>query len=347
MSNSRESIKTLGKDEVPYLHSGISRPTVVALGFFSFFLLFGIFHYWMGGLSASHIGLFCLVLLFYLFHSQSRTLVLIGLPFLFQGFIYDAFRYIPWDWYKPIRIGEIYRLEQMLFGISQGDRIITLCEYLVAYQSAFLDLMMGVVYLSMTPVSILMVVLCWKLRSREVAERYAVAYLMMYVLAFITYLALPSAAPWYVEKFGFLQPTGPVMGDPAGLVRFDHLVGFNLSHNYLHMCPIVFGAVPSMHAGITTLAWLYASKINRSSSFLFGIFNILMCFSAVYFYHHYLIDIILGIAYAAIAFCLAEKILPKKISSLFRFIFGQLDDRGPKPFFGAGGENRGTKRNLA
>ena len=50
----------------------------------------------------------------------------------------------------------------------------------------------------------------------------AAAFLVMNIFADLTYVLYPAAAPWYVAKVGFVQPLGPIPGDPAGLIRFEN-----------------------------------------------------------------------------------------------------------------------------
>jgi membrane-associated phospholipid phosphatase len=61
----------------------------------------------------------------------------------------------------------------------------------------------------------------------------------------------------------------------------------------------VFGAIPSLHIAYPLLAAFFAFQFGALRIFCFC-FYLLMCFSAVYLNHHYILDIIWGSAYALV-----------------------------------------------
>jgi membrane-associated phospholipid phosphatase len=74
-----------------------------------------------------------------------------------------------------------------------------------------------------------------------------------------------------------------------------------------------------MHSALPFVISLFAIKIWKKKVFPVLIFPIGVWFSAVYLGEHYVIDVLGGIAYAAVAFIAVEKILPllsRKISFL-------------------------------
>ena len=64
----------------------------------------------------------------------------------------------------------------------------------------------------------------------------------------------------------------------------------------------VFGALPSLHAAYPFLVWITSLKVFPRAHWLFLGLSLLTGFAAVYLCHHYVIDVLLGLAYATIAY---------------------------------------------
>ncbi len=290
---------------------------------FVFFLVLPLFYcvtlYWVGELKNVHLFLTAFVMLCYFTHAESRLFVILSLPVVAKDIIYDYLRYIPFHWLTPIHVKQPYDYERALFGISQAGRVLTPNEFLAQHLSPVFDFVSGIMYFLNEPMAILMIIYLWKLKNNKVAARYAMAFFLMYVFAYVTYVLYAAAPPWYVAKYGFLQPGGFMPGDPAGMARFDQLIRLPLSAGFYNLSPVVFGAIPSMHAGAAMLIWLYSKSVGKKSSLFFTGYLLLMCFAAVYLQHHYIIDLIIGALYALGAWAVIEKIFPNIAQSLASF----------------------------
>jgi membrane-associated phospholipid phosphatase len=91
-------------------------------------------------------------------------------------------------------------------------------------------------------------------------------------------------------------------------VRFDQHLGTHFFSEMYGRGIDVFGAYPSLHVAYPLLASYMLVKIPRlrwlaPAGFAF---YALMCFSAVYLQHHYIVDILLGTAYAVVAIVVIE-----------------------------------------
>jgi len=302
---------------------GVLLPEAKSLFGFVFFLILPLFYcvtlYWTGELKAVHLFLTGFVLLCYFGHAETRLFVILSIPVILKDIVYDYLRYIPFHWLTPIHVKQPYDYERTLFGISQGGRLLTPNEFLAQYFSAFFDFISGIMYFLNEPMAILMIIYLWKMKNNRIAARYAMAFFIMYGVAYVTYVLYAAAPPWYVAKYGFLQPSGFIPGDPAGMARFDQLIGLPLSAGFYNLSPVVFGAIPSMHAGAAMLIWLYSKGVGKKSFLFFGGYFLLMCFAAVYLQHHYIIDLIIGALYALGAWGIVEKIFPSFAQSLANF----------------------------
>lgn len=274
------------------------------------------------------------VLSLYFIHRQARIFVILALPMLLQAMIFDTFRYVPFSWYLPIHVSEPYHLDQMLFGVHLNSQVLLLNEYFLKFSHPILDFISGVLYHALDPITYILILVFWRLKSADLAQRYSSAFLLMNFFAFATYLFYPAAAPWYVAKYGFLQPLSPVFGDPAGLAKFDQLIGSGFSNQLYQSSPVVFGAIPSMHAGFTMLGLLYCFHLNKKVVLPIAVYTVCMWASALYLQHHYMIDVVIGIGYAIIAYFLIEKLFLKMVRYLYGLLFKYLIDAGIRPIFG-------------
>lgn len=260
------------------------------------------------------------ILTSYFLHPQTRKFILIAFPLALFGLMYDFFQYIPFESLQPIRVAEPYHIDLHLFGVFYQSKLIPLHEYLhQIFQNKFFDLYCGVTYMMHVPMILLLLLAYWIWGSEELAAKFIFAFWFMNFLAFLTYFFYAAAPPWYVTKYGFLAPNALIPGDPAGLLRFDQILGLNLFSQNYKISSVPFGAIPSMHAGFSMLGFLYSFSFKRKliSAFL-GFYCFSVCFSALYLQHHYLIDLILGIFYAALSFWIVEKKLREIFLKTFR-----------------------------
>lgn len=261
----------------------------------------------------------------YFFSLPTRTLVVIGIPVVAYATLYDFFQFIPFENLLPIHIESVYRWDEQLFGLSTTAGPLLFHEWV--YQSLkhpLWDFVAGIFYLLHIPAVIALILYFWRRDSINLAQKFTLAFFVLNVFAFLTYYLLPAAAPWYVEKFGFVQPLGPIPGDPAGLIHFEKIVGLSFFSDNYSISPVVFGAIPSMHAGFATLGWLYSLQSKRWLTVFMTLYILGMYFSALYLQHHYLIDVVWGMAYALLAWFLMEKLFKKpaeKINQALRRIF--------------------------
>jgi membrane-associated phospholipid phosphatase len=90
-----------------------------------------------------------------------------------------------------------------------------------------------------------------------------------------------------------------VPANAAGCMRFDAMLGTHFFSEMYGRAADVHGAIPSLHVAYPLLAVLFAFQFKRMRAFSLG-FYLLMCFSAVYLNHHYVLDILWGSTYAVL-----------------------------------------------
>ncbi|MFN2548106.1 MAG: phosphatase PAP2 family protein [Myxococcales bacterium] len=236
-----------------------------------------------------------LALVLSLWSDGSRRLARVGLPYVLYGVVYDSMR-----WYEDlirspvIHLREPYDFDLRLFGIHG----LTPNEWLQLHTSRILDFVCGLAYTPFFFIGesiILSIYMAFSGRLR-VGERFTWAFVIANFIGFSCYYIYPAAPPWYVADHGFVVDM-TVHASPAGAIRFDHLIGIPLMQGFYGKSADVFGAIPSLHIVYPFLAMMYGWRLRRFRPFAIGYF-FLVCFSAVYLNHHYLLDIFVGLAIA-------------------------------------------------
>ncbi|MCD8288513.1 MAG: phosphatase PAP2 family protein [Prevotella sp.] len=240
----------------------------------------------------------------------TRKFMLALVPWLLFVIIYNLLRYFPNYEANPVDIRGIYEAEKALFGVTTAEGRITLGEYFNVHNAPAADLLSGLFYLCWIPVPMIYSICLFFSGKRRESLKASTAFLVVNIIGFAVYYIHPAAPPWYVLQYGF-TPQFDVPGNVAGLVRFDNLLPFDV---FAHIYPgnsNIFAAVPSLHSAYVLTAAVYV-LINKGSKALFAAFMVItvgIWCTAVYTCHHYVIDVLLGIADAAAGIILLECVL--------------------------------------
>jgi hypothetical protein len=257
------------------------------------------------GLRLEHVLLVGFLVGLYKAHPKGKMFVTDFLPFALFGALYDLLRIYPKSWAGPIHVAWPYHLEMFLFGFtSNGVRIIP-NDFFLTHHLAALDAVTAVTYSLHMVIPVGLSFLFWK-QDRDLARQFSWAFFVANVMAFITYVALPVAPPWYVEQYGLTPANWSVPASAAGLVRFDQMIGIPYFQGVYSKSSWVFGAMPSMHAGFPFLNILFARKVYKKGLIPLVTFMLLVWFSAVYLRHHYIVDLIVGVIYVSVAYAVVS-----------------------------------------
>lgn len=230
-------------------------------------------------------------------------------PFFLFWIIYDWLRVLTpiFHGLNPPRVAGPYLLELELFGVEgAGGALVTAPEYFAQHTHVVLDLAaaFGYAFYFYEPFLVAFYLLA---KDRPRLVRYAWAFFAVNMLGFITYYVYPAAPPWYVELYGFGPARLDVPSNPARLVAVDELLGIGYFQALYAKAANVFGALPSLHAAYPLIVWLYLrDRVRWPASVLLLGYWILVCFSAVYLQHHYIIDVALGVSYALATYAAME-----------------------------------------
>jgi membrane-associated phospholipid phosphatase len=260
--------------------------------------------YALGGLRGDHV-LVGLLGFLDVYNERSRSLLKVFFPFILTGVIYDSMRYFYWQGIAGrVHVAEPYLLERAWFGV--GGR--TLNEVFLTAHWAALDLACGFAYLVYVAEYLAAALLLFFRGRADGARTLGRCFLLVNVMGFVTYFIYPAAPPWYVTQFGLGPARMDVTPTPAAAHRFDLLLGTHFFDHMYGRGVDVFGALPSLHVAYPLIAALLAFRVAelRWARWPAVLFFFLMCLSAVYLQHHYVIDVIAGVTYALAAWAVVS-----------------------------------------
>lgn len=273
------------------------------------------------GFRPEHLYLALLIAVLFFAGGATRRLVVALLPFIIFGISYDWMNIVPNYEVNTVDIEGLYTSEKALFGITTAQgAVCTPNEFFAAHHAPWVDAMAGFFYLCWVPVPILFGLWLYFNRQDKVYLHFAIVFLFVNLLGFCIYYIHPAAPPWYVARYGteFIAGTP---GDVAGLGRFDAMTGWGVFDSLYARNSNVFAAVPSLHSAYMLIAFIYSLRA-RCAGWVRAVFAVItlgIWFTAVYSGHHYLIDVLLGIATALAGIALFEFGL-MKIGLVRRFV---------------------------
>jgi inositol phosphorylceramide synthase catalytic subunit len=270
----------------------------------------------VGGVGLEHVAAAGAFVGLALWSNASRKLARVLMPFLLYAVVYDSMR-----WYEDyirspvIHLREPYDFDLKLFGIPTASGTLTPNEWFQLHTSPVLDFICGLSYTPFFFIGESLLLALYLLYAGQ--EKRAVRFMWIFVasnfVGFSMYYIYPAAPPWYVADHGFVADLS-VPASSAGAARFDELLGVPLMAMFYSKSADVFGAIPSLHVVYPLLALLYGWRLPRFRIFA-GIYLVLVCLSAVYLNHHYIIDLLIGFALALV------------VMAAFRLAGGPLEQR--------------------
>jgi hypothetical protein len=264
----------------------------------------------LGGLRSDHLTLGAAILLLSYAGRLAWRILMFILPVFLTGVVYDSQHLWGHLVVRTIHVREPYDFDLRFFGIAGPDgRRLTPNEWWQLHTRWWLDLVTGFYYL--TFIFIFVSLMAWfhfRLSSTGTARRAAAwirerslrpmwAFFLCNVLGYSTYYWYGAAPPWYVTLHGLGPADMSARPSAAGCLRFDELLGTHFFTEMYGRSADVFGAIPSLHVAYPLIACWYAVRFGAGRAFALSFYAI-MCFSAVYLNHHYILDILWGSAYA-------------------------------------------------
>lgn len=218
------------------------------------------------------------------------------LPFFAALVVYDHTRGVADTLGRPVLVEGLVVAETALFG-GELPTIVLQDMFYDPVTVHWYDVVAAVIYFSHFFVAWTIAAVLY-LRSRESWLFYTKLVLTLTYLGLLTYVLLPAAPPWYAAYYGLVDPVEraatrgwwEIGMQSAGMLVERGQADVNL-----------VAALPSLHAGTSMLVVLWAWPRVRSvggRSALAG-YAVGMGLTLVYGGEHYVLDVLMGWAYAA------------------------------------------------
>ncbi len=142
-------------------------------------------------------------------------------------------------------------------------------------------------------------------KRRALFYRFAATMITLSFAGALTFLLFPAAPPWAAGEQGMLPGLIRIPHNPAPDPSGAH--GYHAVSISKLIDPNPYAAIPSLHAGYAFLCFLFVVTIAWKTRWrwlaLFGgaIYPLAQSFAVVYTGNHYVIDLLLGYAYAGVA----------------------------------------------
>jgi membrane-associated phospholipid phosphatase len=192
---------------------------------------------------------------------------------------------------------DLRQSELGIFGLTMNGERVTYHEWLQQHSSPVLDALCAVPY--GTFIFVCMACAAWLyVRDYPRMVRFTWCFLALNITGFVTYHLYPAAPPWYFHAHGCAIDLSAHASAGPNLTRVDAWMGVPYFQGMYGRSSDVFGAMPSLHCSYALIVaiegWAVFSRAWRAASCAFFV---LMCFSAVYLDHHWVLDTIAGIVY--------------------------------------------------
>lgn len=265
----------------------------------------------LDGFRSDHILFTVGVSFLYFIHESGRKLVLSFGFMLLYWFIFDSIRLFPNYEINPLHIAEPYELEKLWFGIQTSTGVLTPNQWWGLHTHPILDTITALVYLSWIPVPLTFSFWLFSTKRRRIMVKYLFGFLLVSLIGLTIQYLYPAAAPWYVDLYGFEEVLN-TPGNPGRLINFDKLYNVSLFADMYSLNANVFAAIPSLHCAFPFILGYFAVR-NRLKGWTIFAFIMMLCtwFSAVYTNHHYVIDVLLGIATGLLTIFLLHNVFLK------------------------------------
>jgi PAP2 superfamily len=175
-----------------------------------------------------------------------------------------------------------------------------------ASQLGWYDYAAWVVYMSYFVATYLLAGALWFF-ARSRFRRYIATISLLAAMGFATYTLFPAAPPWLASRSGELEWTTRTIGPISGEIPFVSLSWEQLfERGSQYSNPVA--AVPSLHAAYTLLITLVLWRVAGRWRVLLAAYPLAMAFALVYTAEHYVVDILLGWAYAVAAYWAVNRV---------------------------------------
>jgi PAP2 superfamily len=157
-----------------------------------------------------------------------------------------------------------------------------------------------VVYLLHFPAIVAVAMILWLSNGRAFGG-YVTAVLLLCLAAFVVFLTLPTAPPWWAAEHGLIQGMDHI---------FPRTLPSQVSPYYQSLNPNDVAADPSLHAALPFLGFMAVRQVSRRWSLVVLTWAAIVWFTVVYLGEHYVLDAVTGVACAGLAWGVVQRLSP-------------------------------------
>lgn len=272
--------------------------------------------YFLVGFNTNQVVLVVLFNGLYYASIPTRKFILGFSIFIVYWILFDYMKAFPNYNFNRVHIRELYELEKHLFGIRSNGVLLTPNEYLRIHGSPWIDIVGGIFYLMWIPVPLAFAAYLFFSKKEEFLK-FSMTFVLVNLIGFVIYYLYPAAPPWYVQYHGFVF-IAHTHSNPAGLIKFDHLLKVGIFQSIYRQGSNVFAAMPSLHSSYPVIVLYYGIKNKLGAiNVVFGIVVLGIWFTAVYASHHYVLDVFAGITCAITGILLFNWLLKRQPLNVF------------------------------
>lgn len=165
------------------------------------------------------------------------------------------------------------------------------------------DYSAAIAYLCHFPVTFGVALVLW-LDNRQRFFEFAGTLLGTALVAFVFFLLVPTAPPWYSANEGLIPSMRHVLA---------YTMPSTLSPYFRLLNPNPVAALPSLHAAFAFLAYLAVKKYYPRASWLMLGWCLMVWFSVVYLGEHYLLDVLAGMTLAGLTWLITSTVLAPRL----------------------------------
>jgi inositol phosphorylceramide synthase catalytic subunit len=255
-----------------------------------------------------HVAMLVAALALFSIGPRSKRLFLGTYPCGMVGVLYDTMRVVQNVGLTPSRVHlcDLRALEVSLFGTTLDGQRVTWHDWFLVHHAPALDFLCAIPYGTFLFVIVATAVVLFT-RDYPRMLRFSWCWLALNLAGFATYHFFPAAPPWYFHARGCTVDLSAQASEGAALARVDAWLSVPYFAGMYGRASDVFGAMPSLHCAyallIVLVGWgAFGWPLRIASVAFLGV----MCFGAVYLDHHWVLDVLAGLAYSVAVVACAE-----------------------------------------
>lgn len=228
-------------------------------------------------------------------------------PFLVILIAWEGMRDVANAFGQAVRSDSVIAVERALFGGVVPS--VELQRIFFDGTVRLHDYALTILYASHFVFPLAFAYLLWR-GDRRIYYRFVITLLGVSFAAFLTFLLLPVAPPRLAFAYGEALPVTDIMGAVAGSVDWEVP-----SWMYRNLIGNPVAAFPSMHAGYPFLVLLFLRERSWKWALAWAPVTAAIWFATVYLGHHYVVDVLGGVAFAVVGYLVVKRMTTNRRQS--------------------------------